>query len=85
MDKNEVKQIIIRLHDIAKELRKSFDNPEVVVEFHNRYGGVSEEIYYNLLDPIYFPYNQHLYGVRMEGGKAVAIKKDKDSEWVSIV
>lgn len=55
MDKNEVKQFLERLHNIAKELNKSLDAPDVIVAYDKRYGGYSIELSDTIVRPIYFP------------------------------
>lgn len=55
MDKNEVRQFLERLHDIAKELNKPLDAPDVIVEYGKKYGGYSVELSDTIVRPIYFP------------------------------
>lgn len=55
MDKNEVKQFLERLHNIARELNKPLDAPDVIVAYDKKYGGYSIELSDTIVRPIYFP------------------------------
>lgn len=54
MDKHEVKQFLERLHNIAKELNKPLDAPDVIVAYDKKYGGYSIELSDAIVRPIYF-------------------------------
>ncbi len=51
----EVKEILERLHKIARELNKLFDSGEVVCEYAKRHGGIPTPISKMIIYPIYFP------------------------------
>lgn len=55
MNKNEVRQFLERLHNIAKELNKPLDAPDVIVAYDKKYGGYSIELSDAIVRPIYFP------------------------------
>lgn len=55
MNKKEVKQFLERLHNIAKELNKPLDAPDVIVAYDKKYGGYSIELSDTIVRPIYFP------------------------------
>ena len=51
----DVRTLLTRLHNIARELNKSFDDGAVIVEYAKRYGGIDEPICAAVTRPIYFP------------------------------
>ena len=51
----EVRQVLTDLHNIARELNKSFDDGDVLGEYSKRNNGCSEEIAHYVIHPIYFP------------------------------
>lgn len=57
----EVREILERLHTIARELDKPFDSGEVICEYNKRYGGISLPIERMIIRPIYFPKEECVY------------------------
>lgn len=84
MKPEEVKEILLQLRDIAKELNLEFTNLDVAHELTKRRGGVSNEIMDYVIYPIYITPDMTYYGVKMVDGKVVARKKYKDSEWIKV-
>ena len=57
----DVRTILTRLHLIARELNKSFDDGAVIVEYDKRYGGIDEPLSAAVTRPIYFPHEECIY------------------------
>ena len=57
----DVRTLLTRLHLIARELNKSFDDGAVIVEYDKRYGGIDEPLCAAVTRPIYFhPKNAYI-------------------------
>ena len=84
MNIDEVKNILLQLRDIAKELNFEFSNIKVAQELTKRRGGVSNEIMDNIIYPIYVTPDMIYYGVKVRDGKVVARQKEKDGEWIKV-
>lgn len=50
-----MKQFLERLQNIARELNKPLDAPDVIVAYDKKYGGYSIELSDTIVRPIYFP------------------------------
>lgn len=61
MNLKEVKQVLTDLHNIARELNKSFDSSDVLVEYSKRNNGYSEEIAHYIIHPIYYSPEECIY------------------------
>lgn len=51
----DVRTLLTRLHLIARELNKPFDDGAVIVEYDKSYGGIDEPLCAAVTRPIYFP------------------------------
>lgn len=84
MEANEVKNTLLGLHKVAKELNLDFTNIKVAIEYTQRIGGVSNEIMDNIIHPIYMPEGTY-YAARVRDGEVVALQKEKGGEWIDYV
>ena len=57
----EVREVLERLHKIARELNKPFDSGEVICEYDKRHGGIPTPISKMIIHPIYFPKEECIY------------------------
>ena len=54
LDKEEVKQVLSELHNIARELNEPFDSANVLCEYSKRNNGYSKEVAEHIIHPIYY-------------------------------
>lgn len=54
-EKQNIREVLTRLHEISRELNKPFDSGDVIVEYSQRYGTLSAEISKTAIHPIYYP------------------------------
>lgn len=78
-------EIILKLKEIAKELKVNFDDYKVLEKYQERYGGFKGKI----ADEIFSIYEKNpegfVYGVKLdEKGKVTYIKRTKDSDYEAI-
>lgn len=54
MTKEQVKQVLSELHNIARELNEPFDSANVLCEYSKRNNGYLKEVAEYIIHPIYY-------------------------------
>jgi len=72
-----VENVLFELKDIAKELRLELENEKVILEYGKRGGKYNDEIFVELIAPLYFPSPMYKIVIN-EDGTPIAVSNKED-------